>query len=215
MTSTKMTADVDTRGTKLHIVTWAKRPNLVRRETDGTPPPPTPGRVSIPGSTGPVKVVVASDGTTVWTINPMMGEGARRSPARRPPWPRTRADFDSGLIDYKGKGTTIELVGSEPINGKPAHHLKLTKKNGLVEDYYLEIPGNRPGSPEEDSLRTGRGADRRGDRPVELPDRRRPEPAVHDEAVGQWQPGIAEITVSKWEVNIPIDDELFKMPAKK
>ena len=36
---------------------------------------------------------------------------------------------------------------------------------------------------------------------------------VHDEAVGE-RHAVAEITIAKWEVNIPVDDELFKMPEE-
>ena len=139
MTSAKITGDVDQRGTKIHIVTWAKRPNYMRREMDATPPPPTPGRASIPGTTGPMKAVVASDGTHVWMINPMMGGGAagdHRSAGRRGQGGRRLRQRAPRL---QGEGTTIELIGTEPIDGKPAYHLKITKKSGLVQDYYLDV----------------------------------------------------------------------------
>ena len=142
----------------------------------------------------------------------MMGGGASRSPGRRRTWPRRDADFDSVLLDYKAKGTTIELVGTEPINGKPAYHLKITKKNGLVQHYYLDVePGSRS-APRHDVEQDGEQDDD-DDRPVELSDGRRSDMPFTMKQSLNGTP-VAEITISKWEVNIPVDDDLFKMPGK-
>ncbi len=46
------------------------------------------------------------------------------------------SDFDGPLLDYKGKGNQIELVGKDKFNDKDAWRLKLTNKNGDVR-YYL------------------------------------------------------------------------------
>jgi outer membrane lipoprotein-sorting protein len=213
MTTTKITGDVEQRGTKIHIVTWAKRPNLMRKEMDATPPPPSPGRASIPETTGPVKAVFGFDGNTVWTINPMMGDGPQQITGPQADMMRGAADFDSVLMDYKAKGRKIELVGTEPINGKPAYHLKITEKNGLIQDYYLDTVTGL-------EVRTATTVDQGGVRTemtTDLSNYQTVEGLTMPFTMRQSMNGttVAEVTIAKWEVNIPIDDELFKMPVKK
>ena len=212
MTSAKITGDVAQQGMKIHIVTWAKRPNSMRREMEATPPPPSPGRASIPGTTGPIKAVVASDGAHVWMINPMMGAGAQEITGPQADMAKTDADFDSVLLDYKAKGTAIEMVGTEPINGKPAYHLKITKKNGLVQHYYLDAETAL-------EVRTSSDVEQDGNKATMTTDLSNYQtveglamPFTMKQSVNG-QP-VAEITISKWEVNIPVDDDLFKMPGK-
>ena len=46
------------------------------------------------------------------------------------------ADFDGALVDYKQKGSQIELVGKDKVKSDDAWRLKLTTKNSDVR-YYL------------------------------------------------------------------------------
>ena len=56
----------------------------------------------------------------------MMGGGAQQITGPQADMTKSQdGDFDSVLLDYKAKGTTIDLVGTEPIDGKPAYHLKI------------------------------------------------------------------------------------------
>jgi outer membrane lipoprotein-sorting protein len=212
MTSAKITGDVEQQGSKIHIVTWAKRPNYMRREMDATPPPPAPGRASIPGSTGPVKAVVGFDGDTVWMINPMMANGPQAITGPQAEMAKGDADFDSILLDYKAKGHTIELLGNENINGKPAYHLKITKKSGLVQNYYLDVETGL-------EVRTATTVDQGGVKAEVTTDLSNYKtidgltmPFTMKQSVNGTQ--LAEVTISSWEVNVPIEDALFKMPAK-
>jgi outer membrane lipoprotein-sorting protein len=213
LTSAKITGDVEQQGSKIHIVTWAKRPNLMRRETDRTPPPPTAGRVSVPGPTGPIKEVIAFDGNTVWMIHPMLGDGPQAITGPQAEMAKGDADFDSVLLDYKAKGHRIVLLGTQPINGKPAYHLKITKKNGLIQDYYLDVETGL-------EVRTGTTVERDGVRTeltTDLSDYRTIDGLTMPFTMKQSMNGtqVAEVTIAKWEVNVPIDDELFKMPVQK
>ncbi len=40
-------------------------------------------------------------------------------------------DFDSVLLDYKAKGRTVELVGTEAVQGITMHRLRVTTKTGV------------------------------------------------------------------------------------
>jgi outer membrane lipoprotein-sorting protein len=212
MTSVKITGDVEQQGSKIHIVTWAKRPNYMRREMDATPPPPAPGRASIPGSTGPVKAVVGFDGSTVWMINPMLTNGPQAITGPQADMAKGDADFDSPLLDYKAKGHTIELAGKANISGKPAYHLKITKKNGLVQDYYLDVETSL-------EVRFATTVDQGGVKAEVATDLSNYKsvdgltiPFTMKQSVNGTQ--LAQVTISSWEVNVPMDDALFKMPAK-
>ncbi|HET7220984.1 MAG TPA: hypothetical protein VFJ02_23180 [Vicinamibacterales bacterium] len=103
------------------VTTWTKRPNWMRRETVAD------------GQTQ----VIAFDGKTLWGINPLLSP--KPQVITGPGADRTRQDaddFDSPLLDYKEKGSRIELVPDDAA-ATGAIHLHLTKKNGSVQDLYL------------------------------------------------------------------------------
>src|SRR5258706_6414513 len=98
-----------------------ERPNLIR-ET-----------FTLQGMTA----VTAYDGTTGWQIQPfggkkdpeLMGEDDVRDLL-------LDADFDGPLVDYKEKGSTVEYLGHDVVDGDDALRLKVTLKNGdIIYDY--------------------------------------------------------------------------------
>lgn len=99
------------------------RPNLVR-ET-----------FTLQGMTA----VQAYDGTTGWQIQPfggkkdpeLMGEDDLRDLL-------LDADFDGPLIDYREKGSTVEYLGHDLVDGDDALRLKVTLKNGDIIYEYLD-----------------------------------------------------------------------------
>jgi outer membrane lipoprotein-sorting protein len=213
LNSTKVTADVEQQGTKIHQVVWAKRPNLMRREMEATPPPPAPNRASIPPVSGPVKVVLASDGNTVWVVSPMIGEGPQQIAGPQAEMLKTQAEFDSVLLDYKSKGHRIDLLGTEPIDGKPAYHLRITLKNGLTQHSYIDVATGL-------EVRTSAPVDQNGvktDLITDLSNYQTIDGFAVPFSMRQSVNGatVAQMTIAKWEMNIPMDDELFKMPARK
>jgi outer membrane lipoprotein-sorting protein len=124
VTSVKMTGRVKGPGGEYPVVSWAKRPNKMRRE-----------RIS-EGQT----FVLGFDGMTVWQINPLVSPKPREIAG--PQADRTRQDagaFDTPLLDYKAKGTTVELVGTEPVQGITMHRLRVTWKNGSIQEIYLNV----------------------------------------------------------------------------
>lgn len=85
------------------------------------------------------KIIQAYDGESVWAINPMSGssepidvtgpeaDGLMES-----------ADLDGQLWKWEEKGHQLELEGTEEIEGSELFVLKLTKKNGNIDYYYLD-----------------------------------------------------------------------------
>jgi hypothetical protein len=46
-------------------------------------------------------------------------------------------DIQGSLVDYKEKGTAIELVGKEKVDGEDCSNLKATFKSGLVSNFFI------------------------------------------------------------------------------
>jgi outer membrane lipoprotein-sorting protein len=86
------------------------------------------------------KVIRVYDGKSAgWMVNPFaenkdvqpMSAEDLRSIA-------DESDFDGPFVDYKAKGSQIELAGKEELEGKPVYRLKLTNKNGDVRFYLFD-----------------------------------------------------------------------------
>ncbi len=46
-------------------------------------------------------------------------------------------DLQGALVDYKNKGTTVELLGNEKVDGEDCYNIKATFSTGLVTNYYI------------------------------------------------------------------------------
>jgi hypothetical protein len=100
------------------------------------------GEFSMQGMTA----VQAWDGHEAWSISPFRG---RRDPQKISADDAKglieRADIAGPLVDYKAKGSKVEYLGTEDIDGTDAHKLRVTLKNGdtqvlfLDPDAFLEI----------------------------------------------------------------------------
>jgi hypothetical protein len=83
--------------------------------------------------------VQAYDGSAGWQIQPfggkkdpeLMGEDDLRDLL-------LDGDFDGPLVDYKEKGSTVEFLGHDVVDGDDALRLKITLKNGDIIYVYLD-----------------------------------------------------------------------------
>jgi len=103
--------------------TFNKKPDKMRVEVD------------FQGNT----IIQVYDGTNAWAINPMSGSSA--------PIDMTgpeadamieTADMEGLLWNYREKGHALELDGTEEVDGTETYVLKLTKKNGNIDYYYID-----------------------------------------------------------------------------
>lgn len=87
-------------------------------------------------------MVQAFDGKTGWGINPMSGYGGKGIAEPMTPdqikQAEVQSDMDGALVDYKSKGHAVEYVGKEPVEGSDAYKLKVTLRNGDVQNIYLD-----------------------------------------------------------------------------
>jgi hypothetical protein len=125
------------------------------------------------------------------------------------------SDIDGPLVDYQAKGNKVEYLGHDTVDGDDVYELKVTLKNGdiiyyyLDPDTYLEIKREKQqfirGSVRESEEALGSYKQVAGVYyPYSLEVGAKNDPSQH-----------AVITVEKIEVNVPIDDSQFKMPAPK
>src|SRR6202521_2533901 len=86
------------------------------------------------------KIVRVYDGNAAgWVINPFTeNKDVQPMSAEDLKSISDEADFDGPLLDYKSKGSQIELVGKETLDDKPVYSLKLTNKNGDVRFYVFD-----------------------------------------------------------------------------
>jgi outer membrane lipoprotein-sorting protein len=185
-------------GMQLPLTIFVKRPGLIRTEMSlqGTP------------------IVQAFDGKTAWGINPMMGstEPKQSTEAESGPVRRSAATFlDGPLMDYKAKGNKVEYAGKEDVNGSPAYKLKVTMGTQDVDVYidaknYLEVRST--------AKVNAMGQEMTVDT---YPSDYKPEGGVliaHTTESKMNGTPMMKMSLDKIEVNAPMDDSVFKMPAK-
>lgn len=180
---------------------------------------PTVVRLKRPGATR-VDVTVmdkqfvqATNGTAAWGINPFDGStGPQAMSAEDTKAANEEADFDGPLVDYKAKGNTIEVVGKEPVDGADAIKLKVTLKSGRVVFIYLDATtflerksvGTRKLQGTEVEVESI-ASDYKPVEGVMFPF------TVENKANGQTQ---FKMTVTSIDVNKPIEDSVFALPAQ-
>ena len=184
-------------GMQAPFTVYQKRPNKVRVE------------IAVQGMTG----VQAYDGETAWWVMPFMGVS---EPTERPGSMVEQivdeADIDGPLVGWKESGNTLELVGKADADGTEAYKIQVTDEAGEVMFWYLDA--------EKHMLIMFEGKAEMQGRVVEF------ETLISDyRDVGGLQlphmvvtrpkggSGGQTITFDTIEVNVDIDDGLFKMPT--
>ena len=86
------------------------------------------------------EVITAVDGETGWMQQPAMMGGTGEPedmPGALVKESLKQTNLGGSLLNYKEKGSTVELVGKEKLDGADVYHLKLTEKNGDVTNIFL------------------------------------------------------------------------------
>jgi len=153
------------------------------------------------------------DGKDAWQIMPFTGKkDPEMMSADDKKDIEETADIDGPLVDYKSKGNKVELLGKDKLEGTDAYKLKATLKNGdvitiyLDADSFLEI--------KEELKRTIRGTEQEME--SSIGDYKEVNGLMFAFAMENGMKGSQQkekITISKIELNVPVDDAIFKMPA--
>ena len=175
-----------------------KRPDEVRTEA------------SLQGMTQ----IQAYDGKEGWKVSPFFG---RKDPERMSADDVKAliedSEIDGALVDWKAKGSTVEYLGTEDVDGTPAHKLKVVRKNGDVSfvfldpDHFLEIrvltQRMRHGAHEEVETDLGDYEKTGG---VFVP--------TSIEAGRKGAPDKQRVIIDKIEANVAVDDAKFHFPGQ-
>jgi hypothetical protein len=159
--------------------------------------------------------IEAYDGKEGWRVSPFF---RRRDPERMSADDVKAlvedAEMDGPLVDWQAKGNAVEYLGTEDVDGTPAHKLKVTRKNGDVSfvyldpDHFLEIrvltQRTRHGAYEQVETDLG-DYEKAGS--VFVP--------TSIEVGGKGAPDKQRIIIDKVEANVPVDDTIFHFPATK
>src|SRR5437773_3819161 len=158
--------------------------------------------------------IEAYDGKEGWKVSPFFG---RRDPERLSADDVKAlvedAEMDGPLVDWQAKGNTVEYLGTEDVDGTPAHKLKVTRKNGDVSfvyldpDHFLEIrvltQRTRHGAYEEIETDLGDYEKASG---VFVP--------TSIDFGRKGGPDKQRIIIDKVEANVPVDDTIFHFPGQ-
>ena len=195
VSSVKMTGKLTAQGRDVSMTVYTKRPNLMRQD------------IITPKGT----VVQGFDGVTAWMLAPG-ADIPREITGPQAEAARSGADFDGPLIDYASKGHKVELVGKEKLGERDVYHLKLTKKDGNIERYYMDA---------ETGLEVKRVAEMSGGGlkqalESELSNYKSVEGMMIPHTIKQSVDGspVMEMTLEKVELNAPMSDDLFRMSKK-
>jgi photosystem II stability/assembly factor-like uncharacterized protein/outer membrane lipoprotein-sorting protein len=178
---------------------WAqiqKRPGMIRTET------------TLQGLTQ----VETYDGKDAWTLDPFEGRrDAQRDSADDARIRARDADIEGPLVHWREKGHRVEYMGTEDVDGTPAHKLRVSFKDGdtqylfLDPDYFLEI--------RIETVSHVRGTERISEADL----------GSYEQVDGLWIPFSIEagrkgrprserVTIQRVEVNVDADDSIFRFP---
>jgi hypothetical protein len=157
--------------------------------------------------------VEAFDGKEGWKISPFQG---RKDPERMSADDVKElmedAEMDGPLVDWKEKGSTLEYLGTEDVDGTQAYKIKVTRKNGdinfvyLDPDHFLEIRIL--------TQRVQQGA--LVETETDLGDYEKVNGVFVPTSIESGNKGDSDkqkVVINKAEGNVPVDDSIFHFPA--
>lgn len=126
----KQTGTILTQGLSIPMTMMLKRPNMMRINAN---------------IGGAEAVFMAYDGTNGWAIQPWTGTiDPIDLPEDQLKEAMQQADLDGPLFNYEEKGHSLELEGTEEVEGTETYKLKLTMKSGDVLYYFLDTEAYVP-----------------------------------------------------------------------
>lgn len=184
---------------ELAVTELKKRPSSIRQEA------------TMQGLTA----IEAYDGAEAWKIMPFQG---RKDPEKMSPDDAKEliegGEIDGPLVDWQAKGSTVDYLGTEDVEGTQAHKLRVVRKNGdvtivyLDPDAFLEI--------REVTQRVEHGA--QVETETDYGDYEKVGGVFLPMSIESGRKGSSDkqkIIFEKSEANVPVDDSAFHFPAAK
>jgi hypothetical protein len=198
--SMKMSGKLKVQGMELPMTMYLKKPNTMRSET------------TVQG----MNIISAyeSKSKTGWMINPLSGD----KKAQKMNQEQTTEMEDIGdmmvgpLTNYKEKGSAIELIGKEDLEGTEVYKIMMTKKNKDVVYYFIDASSflilkeaSKVKFQDKEIEAETYYSNYKTNNGITLA------ATSEQKSGGQLQ---EQITMDKIEFDVPMDDALFVMPAE-
>lgn len=202
--SLRITQTVGNPFSRTKVVILKKRPGFVRWEI-------TPA-----GQTAPIPRAINAEGG--WDTQ--QGKVVARPDVMVKEERDLEADLEGPLVDWKAKGHTVTLEGTDSVGKTPAYKLKVVLKSGATREIFLDtktflplretgrssLPPDPKGNPRFNE-HVFTYSDWRDVNGVKFPF------AVDEERTGGPITQSFAVYTEKIEVNVPVDDALFVKPG--
>lgn len=199
----KTTGKMTQSGMEFNIIQYQKNPDLARQE------------IEIQG----MSIIVAINGETGWTINPMTGSmDAQDLPPEtiKSLLEESQSDpvvnWDNPFYKWKEKGIKVEHDGKQDLDGTPVYNLKFIFNSGNIYNFVVDADKfvilkelstkTEQGQTYEQETRYSDFTEVEG---VQFP--------VKTEVLVNGQVAIV-IILDKVEFDVPIDDSIFEKPVQ-
>ncbi len=200
----KTTGKMTQSGMEFNIIQYQKNPDLARQE------------IEIQG----MRIIVAIEGETGWTIHPMTGSMDAQDLAPemiKSLLEESQSDpvvnWDNPFYIWKEKGIKVELDGKQDLDGTPVYNLKFTYNSGNIYNFVVDADKfvilkelttkTEQGQTYEQEVRY---SDYTGVDGILFP--------VKTEILINGQIATTVI-IDKCEFDIPIDNSIFKKPVQQ
>jgi len=155
------------------------------------------------------RVLIGHDGKTTWSDNGFMGQGAVELTGADLAVVQGDLHFATPLLDYPKNGYQAKLVGPTELEGIPTIAVELTRPDGAKETWYLDPTSYLEVARESPGSDFGRAMPQR----TFYDDFRKVAGLVvahHTET--QWYTRDRVMEIRSIELNVPVDDALFRLP---
>ncbi len=92
-----------------------------------------------------LKIIIAGDGETGWTINPITGSSEPQdlpefmiNNLERESVKDPTAKWHNSFVNWKEKGFKAELIGMEQFDNRPVYNLQFTFEDDYVVNYFMD-----------------------------------------------------------------------------
>lgn len=162
-----------------------------------------------------MKMVQAYDGNSKsgWSINPMMGDKKpqKMNEEQVKDMQEQGGRMVSEFLDYKESGAVAEYLGKDDMDGEEVHLIRLTKKNGNITYYYIDVLSNLI---LKEKTKT-KMKDKEAESETYFGNYQTFDGITSAGTIENMFNGVTGfvINVEKVEYNIPVDEKEFKMPS--
>jgi outer membrane lipoprotein-sorting protein len=139
-----------------------------------------------------------------WSFNPRMQQKPEALPAEYVKLSQDRLDLQGPLIDYKAKGNKITYYGTDDVEGTECHKLKVLMPSGKEETFFIDASNYYLVRTIEKTKANGK------EQVVTITYgdyKKLPEGILYPMSFDY---GGSAITIKKLEINIPVDESIFK-----